>query len=243
MKLIRQWLAGTLGTQNYLQLISQTYIRMVNAGFYKSKYPELFYLDHLIGKDFVCIDLGANVGYYSTRMSRLTKGTIYAVEPVALFREVLQQNLRTFKCDNVEIYPYALGSEEKKISMGTPVVDGVFRHGLTKVMDGSEQNMGQTYEVDMKVPDVLFSDLQRLDYVKCDVEGYETFIFPHFTKTLSKFKPVIQIEISSEDNRKQIADVLLPMGYRVFGLENGELFPLSATQMLSYNGGDFYFKA
>lgn len=243
MKLIRQWLAATLGTQRYLQLISKTYIRLVKAGFFKSKYPELFYLDQLIKKDFVCIDLGANVGYYSTRLAQLTENTIYAVEPVALFREVLQHNLRTFTCSNVEIYPYALGSEEKKISMGTPVVDGVFRHGLTKVMDGSEQNMGQTYEVDMKVPDVLFSDLQRLDYVKCDVEGYETFIFPHFTQTLSKFKPVIQIEISSPDNRKQIADVLLPMGYRVFALANEKLIPLTAAQMLDYNGGDFYFSA
>lgn len=243
MKFIRQFLASALGTEKYLQLISTTYIRMVNAGMYRKKYPELFYLDTIIQPDFVCIDLGANVGYYSTRMARLTKGKIYAVEPVALFRNILEKNLSTFNCPNVEILPFALGSEEKKIKMGTPVVEGVFRHGLTKVIDGNDSSIAHTYEVDMKVPDQLFSNLQRLDYVKCDVEGYEIYIFPHFLKTLERFKPLIQIEISSAENRQLIYNSLKTLGYKAYGLNEGKLELLSSEKMLTYNKGDFYFKS
>ena len=244
VRLIRKLLASSLGTEKYLRLVSASYIRMVNAGMMKNKYPELFFLKNVVRQGDYCIDLGANVGYYSTQLSKITgsQGKVFAVEPVTLFRNVLKTNLKKFNCGNVELLAYALGAENKAIKMGTPEIAGVFRHGLTKVIEKDQEQFAQTYEVEMRIPDELFSDLTRLDFIKCDVEGYEIFIFPYFIQTLKKFLPLIQMEISSPDNRKKIFDTITPLGYEIFGLKQSQLIKLSETEGLSYENGDFYFK-
>ena len=41
------------------------------------------------------------------------------------------------------------------------------------------KHYARTYEVPMRVPDELLADLPRLDFVKCDVEGFEHEVFRH----------------------------------------------------------------
>lgn len=242
-KKIRAILLKILGLESYLSLVSDAYIRLIKLGFFKKKYPELFYLKEIIKPGFVCIDLGANVGYYSTFLSLYSQkdGHVHAIEPVELFANVFKKNTKEFALDNITLYQTALGSENKNIQMGTPLIDGVFRHGLTKIVDDEEAKNLHTYDVKMCVPDELFSSLTKLDFLKCDVEGYEVFIMPHFMKTISKFKPLIQIEISSEENRKQIFDLFFAVGYAVCKLQNNSLQKMLTDEAMKYESGDFYF--
>ena len=243
-KAFRALLLKLIGHKNYLLLVSGIYIRLIKASMLKQRYPELFYLKQLIKPGFVCVDIGANVGYYSTFLSTFTgaNGHVYAVEPVDLFAGVFKKNAATFALNNITLYQTALGGEKRTITMGTPIIEGVFRHGLTKIVDEQEQGNLHTYEVPMQIPDELFAGLSRFDFLKCDVEGYEVFIMPHFIQTLSRFKPVIQMEISSESNRNAIFNLLAPLGYRIFALKNNELAPLTPQEALVYESGDFYFK-
>ncbi len=244
-KKIRSILLKTLGLESYLSLVSDAYIRFIKFGLFKKKYPELFYLKEIIKPGFVCVDLGANVGYYSTFLSVYSQksGHVYAVEPVELFAHVLRKNIKEFAIGNITLYQTALGSENKSIQMGTPLIDGVFRHGLTKIVNAEEAQNMHTYDVKMCVPDELFSSLTQFDFLKCDVEGYEVFIMPHFMKTIGKFKPLIQMEISSEENRKQIFDLFIPVGYAICKLNNSELQKMSVEEAMKYESGDFYFTA
>ena len=242
-KFIRAFLLKTVGVKNYLSFVSDVYIRLIKLGLLKKKYPELFYLKELVKPGFVCIDLGANVGYYSTFLSlhATETGHIHSVEPVDLFAGIFKRNVKKFALGNITLYQTALGSENKKMKMGTPMIDGVFRHGLTKVVSNNEAKNMHTYEVEMRVPDELFSPLQRLDFLKCDVEGYEIFIMPHFIKTISRFRPLIQMEISGAENRRQIFNLFFPMGYSVCKLYNHSLQKMSAEEAMNYEIGDFYF--
>lgn len=242
-KQLRALLLDALGHQKYLALVSDVYIRLIRNGFLKKKYPELFFLKELVKPGDVCVDIGANVGYYSSFLSQHAgkTGHVFAVEPVDLFAGVFKQNISQFGAGNVTLYQTALGGEEKTIQMGTPVIDGVFRHGLTKVIDGDGAAGMETYEVPMNIPDVLFANLQRLDFLKCDVEGYEVFIMPHFIKTISRFKPVIQMEISSAENRQAIFELFIPIGYTIYRLGEAGLEAMGSTEALNYEGGDFYF--
>jgi FkbM family methyltransferase len=244
-KKIRAILLQTLGLENYLSLVSRIYIRLIKMGFMKQKYPELFYLKQLVKPGYVCVDIGANVGYYSTFLSLYTgkQGHVYAVEPVDLFARIFKKNTQTFSLPNITLHQTALGGENKMIQMGTPMIDGVFRHGLTKVVNSTEATDMHTYDVEMHIPDELFASLTRFDFLKCDVEGYEVFIMPHFMKTISKFKPLIQMEISSPENRKQIFDLFLPLGYSVCGLQNSTLQKMDITEAMKYEAGDFYFSS
>jgi len=243
-KKLRAILLELLGLENYLSLVSDAYIRLIKLGLLKNKYPELFYLKEIIKPGFVCIDLGANVGYYSTFLSQYahTNGHIHAVEPVELFAKIFKKNTKEFALDNITLYQTALGSENKNIQMGTPLIDGVFRHGLTKIVDVDEAKNMHTYEVKMCIPDELFASLNRLDFLKCDVEGYEVHIMPHFMNTIGKFKPLIQMEISTEENRKQIFELFTSIGYKIYKLYKNYLQEMSNGEALKYESGDFYFK-
>ena len=65
MKAIKRFLYKTLGLKSYLKLVSRTYISGINAGLWKDNYPELHHLKNIVQKGDVCIDIGANMGYYS----------------------------------------------------------------------------------------------------------------------------------------------------------------------------------
>lgn len=244
-RIVRSLLLKILGPVGYLSLISQVYIRLIRAGWLKEKYPELHHIPQLIQPGWNCIDIGANVGYYSVFMSQAAgkNGNVYAVEPVPLFGHVFKKNTQRFALDNIHLLPFALGSENKRISMGTPSINGVFRHGLTHVLDeqDSTENI-QTYEVDMRIPNELFAHIPNIHFIKCDVEGYEKYIFPELASRIERDKPLIQIEIGPEENRIQLAKMLQPMGYKIYKLLNNNLYELTYEEMLRYHTGDFYFR-
>lgn len=244
-KKLRALLLKYLGTNRYLSVVSRIYIQLIKVGMMKDKYPELFYLQQLVKPGFVCIDIGANVGYYSTMLSRVVgdKGHVHAVEPVQLFQHIFSKNIRAFHCNNVTLHPVALGGQQSVLTMGTPIIDGVFRHGLTHIIEEGEDTTGMsTYQVDMCKPDDLFSNLSSVDFIKCDVEGYEVFLMPHFSNIIQRFKPTIQIEISTEANRKSIIALLAPFGYKAYRLNKEKLEVMTFEDAYVYEGGDFYFQ-
>lgn len=244
-KKLRSLLLKSLGTESYLGLVSSAYIRLISAGFLKDKYPELFYLKELVKPGFVCVDIGANVGYYSVFLSQHagSEGRVYAIEPVPMFGNVFLRNTEKFALNNITLYRCALGSERKEVTLGTPMIDGVFRHGLTKIIENNQEENAQTYSAQMEIADQLFEPLNKIDFLKCDVEGYEVVLFPQMLRTLERCKPLIQIEISSEENRNKLMKLLQPLGYKVYKLQQNALVEMNTNEALQYENGDFYFKA
>ncbi len=244
MKHLRKLLYRILGFKAYLRLISKIYIILIRWGFFKDKYQELHYLKKIIKPGYVCLDIGANLGYYSYFMCMHTgqKGKVFAIEPVPLFRQILEKNVSKSKFKQLCILPYALGESEQTITMGIPIVDGIIRHGMTHILSNdwkSEKTLAETFEVMMKVPDRLFENLERLDFVKCDVEGYEYIVLSNMLNTLSKHKPIIQCELSNQ-NKVQTINLLKQNGYETYILFNNELINRSIDQLIEIKQ-DVYF--
>src|SRR4028119_421162 len=88
MKALRKLLVRTLGFERYIRFVSGVYLRLVRGGWGRQKYPELFFLEQIIQPGFVCLDIGANLGYYSVALSRLAgpEGQVLAVEPIPDFQ-------------------------------------------------------------------------------------------------------------------------------------------------------------
>lgn len=244
VKAIRRVLFRILGQYSYLRLVSCLYLLITRLNLNKRKYPELHHLKNIIRDGFVCIDIGANLGYYAVSLSRLSgkSGKVYAVEPVELFQRVLRRNLKCYALQNVVVMPYALGAEHTWVSMSTPTINGIFRHGLTHITQDSSADSSNNYKVEMRIPDDAFDFLNRLDFIKCDVEGYETVVIPHFKETLIRFKPIVQIEIGGKENRQMLSDFFNSIDYKCHSLQNNNYIPLNTQeQILNYSGGDFYF--
>lgn len=246
MKQLRKLLVRTLGFERYIRLVSRVYLRLVGSGWGRQQYPELFFLEKLVRPGFVCLDIGANLGYYSVALSKLVgaQGQVLAVEPIPDFQAIWKDNVRLSGFANLTLLPYALGGENSTVQMGTPERNGLLHHGMTKVAASNpHEHYARTYEVPMRVPDELFAHLPRLDFVKCDVEGFEYEVFRHMQETLRRFRPLIQTELNGLENRRAVAGLLAELGYKPFVLsERLELVPCSPAQLESAVTADFYFQ-
>ncbi|PLX08242.1 MAG: hypothetical protein C0596_08100 [Marinilabiliales bacterium] len=242
MKFFKLLLYKILGLKNYLKLVSKTYITYIDSGFGKEKYSELHYLKTLIKPGFTCLDIGANLGYYSYFLAQFSgkDGRVFAVEPVPVFSEIWKANLRKYKSANLVLFPYALGDSEKLVEMGMPAVEGVVHHGMTRVVKEGETGFEKKFSVEMKNPDLLFAEIDQIDFIKVDVEGYESEVFDNMQQVVKKNMPIIQTELSGDGNRKKCIELLSSYGYQAFVLKNNDMI-LADENLIDSNDGDFYF--
>ncbi len=158
MNYIKKILFRLLGTKKYLKLISRVYLILISMGFLKKHHPEIHFLKKIIKPNFVCIDIGANLGYYSYFLSLLSgiNGKVYAVEPIELFAEIWEKNMKRSKYKNYHIYKVALGEDNKKIRMVTPVYKGVLHHGMTKIKTDKNEHAALETIAEMRKADIFF---------------------------------------------------------------------------------------
>ena len=227
--LVKLILFKTLSFEHYLFALSKFYFISYNLGFLKKRpnYKYHYFLKDIIKKNDVIIDIGANIGYFTVHFSRWTgpSGVVYAVEPVESVRKVLVKNTRGYS--NIKVIPYALGESNKDIEIinVSRSVKGFVGSGSNFVVDGtrevSDENIDKFNAV-MRKGSELFGGLARIDFIKCDVEGYETNIIPEMNPLLVKHQPLMLIE-SRRENRVFLQNYLAGIGYTGFVLENGKL--------------------
>lgn len=219
MKIIKRILFKLLGVETYLYVISNAFFFLYRYGFLRrnSTFYCHYFVEKLIKKGDHIIDIGANLGYYTVLFSRLTgkEGKVYSVEPVTVFRRILNKHIRKLK--NVKVIPYALGSKnDETVKMGIPQTSKYYSHGRTRIVNNSSNsNFTAEFEEKMFKPSFVFKDLRKLDYIKCDIEGYEIVVIPEMLPMITRFLPIIQIETGG-DNKKKIMDVLSEIGYRAY---------------------------
>ena len=229
--LIHKLLYRTLPLEGYLRAVSRMFFvwQRLGIGRYAPATEYVYHLPQLVHAGDVCIDIGANLGYYARTIARLAgpQGKVYAVEPVAPIRRILERNLR--RCPNVKILPYALGAESKEIVMGNDSAreTGYFGTGQNFVNDAGAST-DVSFTAQMRRGSEVFAYLRRLDFVKCDIEGYEVVVMEEMRPLLERFRPTVLIETGGE-NRSRIIRLFTELGYKGFTLEHGREVPLAPT--------------
>ena len=228
-RLLHRILYRRLPLGGYLRAVSGLFFlfRRLGLGRHAAATEYVYHLPQLVHQGDVCIDIGANLGYYARPIARLAgpAGRLYAVEPVTPVRRVLERNLR--RCANAEILPYALGAENRPIRMGNDSVrrNGYLGTGQHYVDETAAADM--TFEAAMRRGSELFAGLERLDFVKCDSEGYEPIVMNEMRPLLEKFRPTVLIETGGE-NRPRIIALFRELGYAGYILDRGREIPLGA---------------
>jgi FkbM family methyltransferase len=133
----------------------------------------------------LALDIGANVGLWSRDFVG-SFARVIAFEPVAVFRECLEHNV---KGTNFEVQPIALGDQD---TQGTMII--------------TEDNSGHSHldPATMGTGDVRVVRLDTLNfhdvsYIKIDCEGYEYRILQGAEQTILRCRPVIVIEQKPHD--------------------------------------------
>jgi hypothetical protein len=83
--------------------------------------------------------------------------------------------------------------------------------------------------------------LTEVNFIKCDVEGFELEVLLGACKSLSKFKPAISMEMTlCENETKQSIQLLKKAGYKKFlKVEKG--FPCFELQNHNFDLKDYFY--
>ena len=144
--------------------------------------------------DSIVIDAGGNIGVTALLLSNLLpNGHIHVFEALPENADFLQRNIEINQVTNCTINRVALGDR-----MGSVVMYG--RGPASHVaMDHMTQGMVSGGSIPMTTLDCYMQDhqLNRLDFIKMDVEGFEPAVLDGASALLSRFRPPILMEFNS----------------------------------------------
>ncbi|MFN5910311.1 MAG: FkbM family methyltransferase [Bacteroidota bacterium] len=231
MQSIKKLLYRILSEKQYLRLLHRVFYLLYDLGLLRNdkRFKYHYAVKKLIKPEYTVVDIGANLGYFSRNFARLAhRGKVISIEPVPQFFEILDHFMR--KYPNSERYNVALGNEEGSITMVLPKSNGMIRTGLPHIAESEEEKkLHDTREVKIVKGSALLSKLDRLDYVKCDIEGYELNVFLEIWPLIEKFRPVVQLEIA-EKNREEMLTMFGRLNYQQFGIVNFKLIEEYGSQ-------------
>lgn len=153
----------------------------------------------LIGQGDVVVELGANKGDFTELFGRLVgrRGRVLACEPVSSTRAILERTIRAAQLDQVTILPWAASNAAGSSTIYVP--GDTHGQASLKRQEGGGWRDGAMREEIVKCvrldEESVFLELSRLDFIKIDVEGAELPAIQGMKDILSKFLPVIHIEI------------------------------------------------
>lgn len=141
----------------------------------------------------VAMDVGANIGATALIMSAFVgHGRVIAVEPGPKAFAALCDNVQTNGAGAVECHNYALSSTSGRVAFRE---DSSFGH----LVDDPSQATGDPAGVAVRTLDDLVESLQlqRLDFLKIDTEGFEPQVLAGAQATLARFRPIVYLELNA----------------------------------------------
>jgi FkbM family methyltransferase len=152
----------------------------------------------------VVIDGGGEYGD-TARIFRLRTGNtgkIYVFEPMAASRAGIEQRCRTSDWANVEIAPYGLWNETGKAEIS----ENGSRLTALKIGGAEATQQIETITLDAFVRD---HGLDRVDFIKMDIEGAEQNALLGCRETIERFSPRLAISIYHlADDMVRIPEIL-----------------------------------
>ena len=125
------------------------------------------------------LDIGANEGFFSALAARLAgpAGTVIAVEPQQRLQDVLRINLALNGTGTTHVCQCAIGAESGgtvELSLAPPG-----NTGSSSILNRYRWGGGVERVPVRSVPEILDElAIDRVDFVKVDVEGYESQVVP-----------------------------------------------------------------
>jgi FkbM family methyltransferase len=174
----------------------------------------------------IFIDVGANVGHHSLFMSKLCD-EVHSFEPYDRVRNLLMSKLLFNKCSNILVHNVGLGEKSQFLDFYAPVGRNI---GTGSFMaEHAKDNNIKIGKLEIVEGDLYISklNLNKIDLIKIDVEGFEKYVLLGFRDTLEKYRPFVLMEYSSVTrNNLTIPELreILPDGYSIKGISTNRTF-------------------
>lgn len=201
--------------------------------------PELLLLKDFIKQGDVVFDVGANAGEYTYVFEKLAGAAyVHSFEPIPkLFTELR----RLFP--KVNLHKIALSDKEEITQFKIPIIDGSKFETRGKLdIDYLEPGevSSELIEVECKTLDLFVTqnNIERLDFIKIDVEGHELKVLKGADKCIKQFRPIMLVEIEQRHHPfaiNKIFDHIKSLGYQIqfYDLNSLQLKSISEVNIVS----------
>jgi FkbM family methyltransferase len=146
-----------------------------------------------------CVDVGANVGFYSVMFAKLCPSRrVLAIEPMPDAIQYLGKNLKSNAVsDRVFVHRGAVGAVEETLPMNYIAGKVEYASLANLVHPSVSSQLSQVEELSVQV-DTLDNLVRSYDlaprFVKIDVEGFEASVLVGSAGTIEEFRPVLLVE-------------------------------------------------
>lgn len=201
------------------------------------------FLKKLIHEKDVIFDIGANQGIFSIQaLNYCSDLDIYAFEPLQNTYKKMQRNLKLNSMeDKLKIFNMGISNETGYVTFYLP--PACEAASMTPNNDDfymSEGNVGQKIiekRMDEVVCQVMTLDdfvaehnIDRSDFIKCDVEGAEKLVVDGGARVFCELKPMLYIEMLRKHAKRfgyhpnDIIKQMKEWGYSCYRIENHKLY-------------------
>ena len=175
----------------YLQMRGHLMRRLGSLGFYERKC--VHFLQQIIRPGDTVLDIGANLGVYTTILSRIVgkDGTVWAFEPQSdVYHELTRA---TRNNPQVRVFQLALSDRSRMVQITVPKICGLLPEPALASVESSVEVMMPS-EANCVPLDSMTMELERLSFIKVDIEGHEIAFLEGARQTIARFRPWIQLE-------------------------------------------------
>lgn len=159
----------------------------------------------LLPADGVAVDVGANIGFVTLVMAQQVgpAGRVIAFEPADWTYARLQANLALNTMPQVTTVQAGLSDAEETC----PPADIPVGYRL----DGRVETRRQSIRLTTLDGFLAEHPVARLDFIKCDTDGFETRVVRGAMQTLRRFRPAIDLELyqGTPTDSREVAERLL----------------------------------
>ena len=201
-------------------------------------------LDRLISESRgkgVVFDIGAHIGLVSLPVSKTISpaGVVYAFEPSAVNRRLLERHVMWNNLSNIKVVPAAVGDREDNDIPFNEYEDASGRNSLVVEADSvgdmprfKDHNHRLYKSVSVRMVSIDSFCLRKSvfpDVIKIDVEGAEGLVLAGAGQTLNKRKSIILLSVHPTQlhrfgsNVKILRDQIKGLGYRTIHAGSGEV--------------------
>jgi FkbM family methyltransferase len=182
---------------------------------------ELSFLDRIVRRDAVTVDVGANCGLYTRALAGLSR-TVHAFEPSPRMAALLRRT----SAANVQVHEIALSDRAGEAELLIPQGETGSVHSLASL----EPQLARAVPVCAVQP----VSVARLDavvrddvaFVKIDVEGHELNVLNGAVGLIERSRPVFLVEAEDRhraDATSSVFGFFQRRGYEGFFLDDGDV--------------------
>lgn len=168
--------------------------KIVYTGEYEPELKKVF--KSILKKGDYVLDVGANIGFHTLYFAELVgeNGKVTSFEPVPYNFKTLDNNVKLNGFNHIHLNNIALGNRNEQINIAA---DQESRNpGAFNLFDQS----GNTTII-CCIGDEVIKD-EKVDFIKIDVEGYESFVIEGLLETIKKHRPTIIFEYDIHYHKK-----------------------------------------